>query len=114
MIPELSHHAKQQAARRNLTEQSIAFIMEYGKPQRATGVIFFQMLEKSLPKDVSPNDPMRKLVGATVVACGCGQFVITLYKNPKAFKADRKKDKTNRQKRAYTCPFCQTDTHIVD
>ena len=114
MIPELSNHARQQAARRNLSEQGIAFIMEYGKPKRTAGVIFFQMLEKSLPKDVLPNDPMRKLVGATVVACTCGQFVITLYKNPRAFRADKKKDKTNRQKRAFTCPFCQTDTHIAD
>jgi hypothetical protein len=88
--------------------------MQHGEAKHASGVIFFQMLKKSVPKNVSPNDPIRKLIGATVVACPCGQFVITLYKNPKAFKTDRKKDKFNRNKGLCTCPYCGADTDIVN
>lgn len=105
----LSHHARQQAARRNFSETGIQFIMEHGRRQHNSGVIFFQLLKKSIPEHIAPNDPHWKLVGSTVVACACGQYVITLYKNPEAFKADRKKNKYNRHKEACHCPICHTD-----
>ena len=106
----LSHHARQQAARRNFSEKGIRFIIEHGKRRHNSGVIFFQLLKKSIPKDIAPNDPNRKLEGSTVVACPtCGEFVITLYKNPDAFKADMKKDKFNRHKEESHCPICNED-----
>jgi hypothetical protein len=39
------------------------------------------------------NHPYRRLIGATVVLSNTGSAIKTLYKNPRAFKRDRKKAK---------------------
>lgn len=95
MTIQLSNHAALQASRRNFSYEDISFVVEYGHKARRTGVIFFQMRDKDMPDDIPANDPRRRLTGSTIVACHCGKFVITLYKNRKAFKRDCKKVKYN-------------------
>lgn len=105
--PELSHHALEQARRRQISEADIIFVLEHAKEERRTGVIFFQLYQKNLPSDLPQNDRRRKLEGTTVMTCKCGQFVITVYKNSEAFKQDRKKAKYDCQGNESHCANCQ-------
>jgi hypothetical protein len=107
MTIELSYHARIQASRRNFSYDDIDFVIRYGHKKHRTGVIFFQMREKKVPRHIPANDPRRRLAGTTVVACSCEEFIITVYKNPKAFKKDSRKVKYNcRQDEICTCPRC--------
>ena len=104
---ELSLHAQQQASRRNFSLDDIYFVVNNGNRQHATGAIFFQMRAKDMPEHIPPNDRRRNLVGATVLTCKCRQFVITMYKNPDAFKKDSRKPKyDNREDGSSRCPCC--------
>lgn len=101
-----SYHAQKRQDQRNLSDEDIYFILEHGRELHVAGGIFYQMLSKSIPKDLAPNDRRRKLVGSTVLVCKCGQFVITVYRNPTAFKKDNKKAKYDKLDTARTCPCC--------
>lgn len=107
---ELSNHARIQASRRNFSYDDIDFVVKHGHKERRTGVIFFQMRDKRVPRNISANDPLRRLTGSTIVVCSCGKYVITLYKNPKAFKKDSRKSKHNcRNDIPCNCPCCGAD-----
>ncbi len=104
---ELSLHAQQQASRRNFSLDDIAFVVRNGNRQHGTGAIFFQMRAKDMPDHIPPNDRRRNLIGATVLTCKCRYYVITMYKNPNAFKKDSKKPKyDNREFGSNRCPCC--------
>lgn len=104
---EISNHARIQARRRNFSDEDICFVLRNATSTRATGAVFFQMYRKDMPEDVPPNDRRRNLIGATVLTCKCKKFVITLYKNPNAFKRDSRKKKYNyRISNVVSCPHC--------
>lgn len=104
----LSNHARRQASRRNFSMDDIYFVVKNGKPERKTGAVFFQMREKDMPDNIPPNDRRHNLIGATVLTCKCKKFVITMYKNPGAFKKDSRKSKyTTRDGLPTQCPCCQ-------
>jgi hypothetical protein len=105
---ELSLHALEQSRRRHLSEADLLFVVQHAHRERQTGVIFHQLLRKNIPAELPANDPRRKLEGTTVITCKCGQFVITAYKNPDAFKTDRKKSKYAYRDYFTTCPCCQS------
>lgn len=110
---ELSNHARIQARRRNFTDDDINFLVKNARSKRATGAIFFQMYKKDMPDDIPPNDRRQKLVGATVLTCKCKRFVITMYKNPNAFKRDSKKKKYDSRNSVHSCPYCCEQQHIM-
>lgn len=104
---ELSFHAQEQASRRNFSLDDIYFVVMNGKRQHGTGAIFFQMRARDMPDHILPNDRRQNLVGATVLTCKCKKYVITMYKNPNAFKKDNRKPKyDNRAHSANSCPCC--------
>lgn len=90
----LTHHAYERASQWNLSEEQIAFVVEHGERCYKTGVLFYQMLEKNIPQQLLSDNYYAKLNGATVVVSSQNQdrtVVITVYRNEKAFKEDRKK-----------------------
>jgi len=96
-VYSLSKHAKERADQRNLSEEEIAFIVENGRKRHRSGVIFYQMLRKNMPDELPGNHPFRRLDGTTIVVSPCGTNVVTLYRNPKAFKRDSSKQKHRRR-----------------
>lgn len=101
---QLSDHANLRSAQRNVSYAEIVFIVEHGKRLRNTGVVFVQLRMKDVPDTLPPNHPYRRLVGSTVVLCGCGQLVITLYREDDAFRKDKRKTKFNGQR--HQCDLC--------
>ena len=96
MDPDLTQHAYERSVQRNLTYDEICFIVEHGARVRRTGVIYCQMRARCLPPDLPPGHAYRRLVGSTVVLSSSGDRVITVYREPAAFKRDRRKAKFNR------------------
>jgi hypothetical protein len=95
---ELSNHASQRSAQRNLCEDEIIFIATYGRRIRRAGAIFCQLRRVDLPDDLVANHPYRRLVGSTVVLSRCGGYVLTVYRDAKAFHRDARKDKFGRRR----------------
>lgn len=99
-----TNHAQRRMAQRNIQDDEIRFIIEHGKPIHKAGVIFFQMWQKRLSRRAKPNDHLSHLAGATVVACcnEAGEYlIITVYRDPRAFKRDRTKKEYNWRKTAH-------------
>lgn len=94
---ELSAHAHQRAAQRNVSVEEIKYIVKHSKRIRRTGVIFHQFRKKDLPDGKHLKSRYERLVGTTVVVCKCGRHVVTLYRNGEAFHNDSRKPKYNNQ-----------------
>ena len=104
----MSQHAQYRSAQRNLSKKDIQFILTNGKRQRGAGVIFCQLHHKNIPNDTPGNHRYRQLVGTTLVLCRCGEFVVTVYREDKAFHKDQCKARYNHNiDQAYSCPNCQ-------
>jgi len=105
----LSLHAQEQMRKRNFSLEDVRFIVEnkWKDKKHNTGKIFYQFRKDDLPKHLAHVKKYQRLVGTTVLACGkCGLYIITMYKNPKAFKADMKKRKYDKNKKKNCCPCC--------
>ncbi len=91
----LSDHAVERSEEWNLSYDDILFVVQHAKRLHNAGVIFCQLHDKDIPNALSPNHRNRQLAGTTVLLCShCGQSVITVYRNEKAFRGDRQKSKT--------------------
>lgn len=91
--PEISEHARVRCAQRNLAEDEIDFIIEHGNRVRRTGVIFCQLRRCDLPDTIDPAHHYNRLVGSTVVLSNCGCYVLTAYRDERAFRRDSRKTK---------------------
>lgn len=106
----LSGHAQERSARRNISPSDIDFIVANGHRLRRTGVIFCQLRSSNLPDSIPGNHRARQLVGTTVVLCRCGRYVVTVYREAKAFQRDARKAKYDSRTRGCVegCPCrCQ-------
>ena len=107
---QLSDHAAHRAAQRNLMDDEIDFMLQFGFLLHNTGVIFCQLRAKDLPDDLPRNHRYRRLVGSTLVLCKCGHYVVTLYRENRAFHSDSCKVRYNLQKsKLVNCPYCHTE-----
>lgn len=102
----LSLHAELRSAHRNLSYEEIDFVVRHGRRERRTGVIFCRMLGRTMPADIPPGHPFRRLIGTTVILCECGQFVVTVKRGQQQFSKDRRKSKYCMKQREFLCPCC--------
>ena len=104
---QLSDHAARRAAQRNVAPDEIDFLLQHGNHLHNTGVIFCQLRAKDVPNDLPGNHRYRRLIGSTLVLCRCGHFVVTLYREEKAFHNDSCKTRYNQRPMPFThCPYC--------
>lgn len=102
----LSGHALHRSAQRNISHEDIEFIIQNGDRLHRTGVIFCQLRHRNIPDDMPGNHRGWQLVGTTVVLCKCGLYVVTIYREEKAFHRDSRKAKYNHSPENTTCPCC--------
>jgi hypothetical protein len=88
---QLTPHAQKRAAQRNFSYEDILFIVQYGSTHPVAGAVFCELYQKDLPQDIKPNEREADLVGSTVILCRYQRCVITVYKNPSAFKSNARK-----------------------
>lgn len=102
----LSSHALERSAQRNISDDDIDFILTHGVKLHRTGVIFCQLRHKNLPEDLPGNHRARQLVGTTLVLCKCGQYIVTVYREERAFHRDKRKAKYCATPGYGGCPGC--------
>lgn len=105
-----SDHARLRKSQRNVSDLDVSFIMKNATLTRRAGARFYQLHNKDIPANLPPNDRRWKLVGTTVLTCKCGQMIITVYRNDRAFKKDQRKQKYD-SRQGLTCR-CQCSGKI--
>ena len=108
----LSSHALHRSAQRNISDADIDFIIQNADRLHRTGVIFCQMRSRNMPEHVPGNHRAWKLIGTTIVLCKCGCYVVTLYREERAFQKDSRKSKYNLKPESMACPWC-SQSHPV-
>ncbi len=88
----LTSHARQRAARRNLSLEAVRYIMTYGREYHRTGATFFVLRRRDIPPEDRRLAWVMRLEGA-VALVACDGVVITLYRNPAATRAILRKMK---------------------
>jgi hypothetical protein len=113
MSPALSfsHHARERSVDRNVSEEEVRFIIQYGLRERQAGFIVYQLLRKSFPAHLPGNSPYRRLELTKVVLCKCGRFVITVVRAKEVVQRDLKKFYARQPQRH--CPCCTQDLQLL-
>jgi hypothetical protein len=88
----LTEHARLRGAQRNLPLDAVRYIMTYGREYRRTGVTFFVLRRRDIPREDLRLPWVARLEGAVALVAGEG-VVITLYRNTTATRAILRKMK---------------------
>jgi|GEM_PF-932494 len=106
----LSLHAQQRLVKWNLNHSEIDVLVKHASAGHHAAAYIYQFGNddfENLPEQVASIRDYKRLVGTTIVACKhCKVYIITVYRNPKAFKSDKKKRKYDIHKKAHYCPCC--------
>lgn len=87
-----SVHSQKRAAQRNIKEEAIVTVIDYGRMFQKQGMRFFVAIDRDLPDWIDPD--LRKHVhDLVVVLSGKENEIVTCYRNPRAFRYIRKKGK---------------------
>ncbi len=100
MEPAMHHtkHAVVRRAQRNLTEQDIEFVFEYGRFIRCAGALHVFLCRRDIPSEKELYQRYARLEGTTLVVNDTGRVpvLITTYRNRRAYKGIRSKAKYRR------------------
>lgn len=89
----LTHHAQARMQQRHFSPADLDYVVEHGRLLRRTGICFYFLAAKDVPLADRKFAWVQRLVGMTVLASADQAAVITLYKNQKALRDIRKKNK---------------------
>lgn len=89
----LSGHAQLRQVQRNYTNNEISYILRHGRMIRRTGICFYFLAAKDVPRDERRLEWVQRLIGSTVLVNAEGSDIITLYKNRHALHDIKKKVK---------------------
>lgn len=87
----LTKHASQRKSNRGISQAMIDDTIRHGVQIRKQGLRYFVMIAKSIPKNFRAQ--YKEQVENVVVIVTEDNFVMTVYKNPKALKNIKKKQK---------------------
>lgn len=88
----LSKHALARSARRNVVPDAVEYVLAYGRMVQRTGVTFFFLAKRDIPLVDRRATWAARLAGTAVLLASNGE-VITIYRNQRALRAIRRKQK---------------------
>lgn len=102
---QLTHHARTRQAQRNVSDEDIAFVLEYGRGIRSGGARHVFLGRRDMPKEAELCRRYAHLEGVVLVLDDTGDapVLLTVYRNRSGLKAIRTKAK-----------YCRTAGHAVD
>lgn len=89
---KLSRHAKQRSAQSNLCEHDVELVRRYGVLERRTGVRFYFMRRREVEKYRAAEPRLDRLEGVVMIISS-DNIVITTYRNSRALRDIRRKQK---------------------
>ena len=90
-----SEHALTRIAQRGLSDSAIEYVIQHGQRYRCAGAIHCFLRKCDIPASDQGNDAYAKLEGTLVILSRKGRTVITVYRNRKASRQVRRKNKTD-------------------
>jgi len=100
MAERFSRHAAERAAQRNISQEDMDFVLRYGQEIHRSGAVFIFLGHKDIPESLARKRSVEKLVGTTILISSDEECIITAYKNRKALREIKRKDKRYIQKAA--------------
>ncbi|MGB1253253.1 MAG: hypothetical protein ACPG8W_21755 [Candidatus Promineifilaceae bacterium] len=79
----LSAHAHQRMAQRNVSISDVQFILGLGFITHGSGAIHIHLREKDVPHHLRHNDRLTRLIGVTLVLSQQADMLITVWRNRK-------------------------------
>ncbi len=96
-----SEHALTRIAQRGLSNEAVQYVVQHGQRYRRAGAIHCFLRKCDIPSADQGNDEYTRLEGTLVLLNPKGNTVITVYRNRKAMRQVRCKEKTNFKTRHY-------------
>lgn len=88
----MTSHALKRAAQRNLNQEDLEYVLQYGSRLHKAGACFYYLAGKDIPQPDRREDELTRLEGTTVVLDPTQQMIVTVYRNrEKGFRSIRKK-----------------------
>jgi hypothetical protein len=83
-----TYHAIERQARRNLSDDDIAFVLTYGRRERIRGALHVYLGKRDIPADAASNSRIARLEGTTLVMgdTDSGPVFITVYRNRRGLR----------------------------
>jgi hypothetical protein len=91
-MEQTTHHAQVRCQQRNISGHDLRFVKEYGTKYHRTGAVFYFLGRRDIPEELRHNQAYRDLEGITLLFSQA-EDLITAYRNRKACRKIRKKDK---------------------
>ena len=88
-------HAQQRQGQRGLNNGKLNYVLDHGQSLRRTGATFIFLRKRDIPPADRHNDHKAKLAGSVVLLSDDEQL-ITVYRNPHALRAIKRKPKRRR------------------
>jgi hypothetical protein len=88
----LSIHAQQRLAQRNLDQDAIDYVLQHGRVIRRTGILFYVLAARDIPRHDRRNSSVSRLIGTTILVSHDGT-IITVYRNRRSLRAIVRKHK---------------------
>lgn len=85
---ELSNHAVTRMAQRNLSTEDVEYVIQFGFRVRSGGALHYFLRHNDIP--AGDRKRAQRLEGTTVLMDRSGQNIITVYRNRRGLKVDRK------------------------
>lgn len=79
----LTAHAHQRMAQRNVSISDIQFILDAGSLLRCAGAVHIHLRHKDVPANLRRDDRVTRLVGVTLVLDRTASTLITVWRNRK-------------------------------
>lgn len=102
---QLTTHAREQCAKRNLSEDGLLYVIRHGRTVRKAGTLMYYLARRDIPKADSKDQRVARLEGVAVQTKPLRDgtvLVITAYHNAETgLKDQRRKTKYDRNKMRY-------------
>ncbi|OJV96038.1 MAG: hypothetical protein BGO39_03430 [Chloroflexi bacterium 54-19] len=95
---------------RNFSQREVAYVIRYGKLLRRTGICFYFLAGKDVPPADRKLGWVQRLIGVTVLMTPERAAIITLYKNQKALRDIKKKNKFRSTRTSTTQNICHMES----
>lgn len=87
-----TRHATRRAARRNLVPDAIEYVLTNGRTTQRTGITFYFLGWRDVPLADRRQSWATRLIGTIVLVASNGD-IITVYRNPRVWRATQRKMK---------------------
>lgn len=88
----LSIHAQQRLAQRNLDESAIEYVLMHGRVIRRTGIRFYVLRARDIPRQDRRESAISRLIGTTILVSR-DETIITVYRNRRSLHTILRKHK---------------------